>query len=57
MVKVHFRLCRAFFLLEPTLVKDSHENLNFPMKKSWKSHEIYFSGLRGNPRPAKVIIA
>ena len=57
MVKVHFRLCRAFFLLEPTLVKDSHENLNFPMKKSWKSHEIYFPGLRGNPRPAKVIIA
>ena len=25
------------------------ENINFVLEKSWKSHEIYFLDLRGNP--------
>ena len=30
------------------------ENLNFVLKKSWKSHEIYFSNLRGDPGKIRV---
>ena len=31
------------------------ENLNFVLEKSWKSHEIYFCDLRGNPGTFTVL--